>query len=108
MPLTLAEWLLFAATGRVLIYVWFQFPLPPSWEREINQRKYYVKFFTKLHSCDLCAGVWIYSLLAFVIGADLSGIGSLVTMFATGVITSFVVHVFVIGWKEKFAPPTII
>ncbi len=108
MPLTLAEWLLFAITGRVLIYVWFQFPLPPAWENEYNQKRYIVRFFTKLHKCDLCAGTWIYSLLAFVTGADLSGIGSLVTMFATGVLTSFAVHIFVLGWKEKFAPPVII
>jgi hypothetical protein len=108
MPVTLAEWLLFAITGRVLVYVWFQFPLPPSWEWEANQRKYFVRFFTKLHQCDLCAGVWIYSFLAVVTGIDMSGIGSIVTMIATGILTSCAVHVFVLGWKEKFYPPQII
>ena len=102
--LTFAEWLVFALTGEILIYVWFQFPLPlPK-----NKNTYIYKFFEKLHSCDLCAGTWIYSFLALATQADMSGSGTLVTQIATGIVTSFIVHVFVVGLKEKFLPPTII
>jgi hypothetical protein len=97
--MTFAEWLLFAATGRVLIYVWFQFPLPPKFALK---KSYFYTTVNKLHSCDLCAGVWLYGLLAVVTGADMSGAGSIVTMLATGAVTSFLVHLFVLGWKSKF------
>lgn len=95
-----ATWLLFAATGRVLIYLWMIFPEPqfmklPSW-------------LEKLHRCDLCSGVWIYSILAIAIQIDLFGLNNVVTQIATGAVTSYLVHVFVIGVKEKFAPPVVI
>jgi hypothetical protein len=105
-PLTLAEWVLFALTGKVLIYIWFLFPLPPA--SNYLKKKYLWQVVDKLHTCDLCAGVWIYSFLAIVTGADMSGVGSLVTMTATGAITSFAVHVFSIGVKEKFQPPIVL
>lgn len=97
--MTLAEWLLFAATGRVLIYVWFQFPLPSKF---YLKKTYFYTTINKLHSCDLCAGVWLYGLLALVTGADMFSVGSVVTMLATGAVTSLLVHIFVIGWKSKF------
>lgn len=106
--LSFAEWLIFAATGRVFIFLWFAFPLPPSFAKEINKRKYHVQVLNKLHECDLCAGVWIYSILALATGADMSGVNSVVTMIATGVVTSFLVHLFMIGVREKFQPPVII
>lgn len=95
-----ATWLLFAATGRVLIYLWMIFPEPkfmklPSW-------------LEKLHRCDLCSGVWIYSILAIALQLDLFGLNNVVTQIATGAVTSYLVHVFVIGVKEKFAPPVVI
>lgn len=102
--LTLAEWVLFALTGRILIYVWFQFPLPPAFDLK---QTYFHKFIRKLHECDLCAGTWVYSILALATGVDMSGSGTIVTVIATGVITSFAVHVFMIGVKEKFAPPIV-
>lgn len=104
--LSFAEWLVFAATGRILIYIWFLFPLPPV--SEYYKKKYYWQVLEKLHTCDLCAGTWLYAFLAVVTGADMSGVGSVVTMCVTGALTSFIVHVFVTGLKEKFAPPIII
>lgn len=99
------SWAVYAATGRVLIYVWFLFPFPtfakvPAW-------------LDKLHNCDLCAGVWIYSILAHALQADIFspvfGVApNLIGEIATGVVTSFFVHVFVIGLKEKFSPTIVI
>lgn len=95
-----ATWLLFAATGRILIFLWMTFPEPgfigiPYWLK-------------KLHSCDLCSGVWIYAALALATGADLFGMDHWITQIATGAVTSYLVHIFWIGAKEKFARPIVI
>lgn len=104
--LTFAEWLVFAATGRILIYLWFVFPLPPAPNH--IKKKYLWQVVEKLHTCSLCAGTWLYAFLAIVVEADMSGVGSLVTMVATGAVTSFVVHLLELGAKEKFQPPIIV
>lgn len=62
----------------------------------------------KLHRCDLCSGVWIYGILAVALGIDLFGANNIVTQAATGAITSYLVHVFLIGVREKFAPTVVI
>lgn len=95
-----ATWLLFAATGKILIYLWQSFPEPgfiaiPYWLK-------------KLHSCDLCSGVWIYAALALAAKVDMFSVNHWLTQIATGAITSYLVHVFWIGAKEKFARPIII
>lgn len=98
--LTFAEWLLFAATGRILIYLWILFPEPPFMKLP--------SWLEKLHRCDLCSGVWIYAILALALKLDLFGMGNVITQAATGAVTSYLVHLFVIGVKEKFQPPIVI
>lgn len=93
-------WLVFAATGRVLVYLWMIFPEPPY-----MKLPWYIE---KLHRCDLCSGVWIYAILAIALQIDFFGMNNIVTQATTGAITSFLVHIFVIGWKEKFSPPVVI
>lgn len=85
-------WSIFAVTGRILIYIWQIFPLPkriPAW-------------LDKLHVCDLCAGVWVFSVLALAIDIDLFLSSNVIGYFATGAITSLLTHIFAIGWKAKF------
>jgi hypothetical protein len=98
--LDFASWLLFAITGRILIYLWMIFPEPP-----FMKLPYLLE---KLHRCDLCSGVWIYAALAIALNLDLFGVGNFITESATGAITSYLVHVFIIGAKEKFAKPIVI
>lgn len=62
----------------------------------------------KLHRCDLCSGFWVYGILAIALQLDLFGMNNIVTQVATGAVTSYLVHVFIIGAKEKFAPPLVI
>jgi hypothetical protein len=90
------NWLIFAVIGKILIYLWMKFPVG-----------FFTHRFIELHECDLCSGVWIYCILAVFFGVDIIQdtfghtifiLGSLVT----GAITSFVVHIFSIGWKTKF------
>jgi hypothetical protein len=76
-----------------------EFPLP--------QRVDNIKFIHDLKQCDLCSGVWGYTILAWItkvdilqmLGFDYLGfIGGLLT----GGVVSFFVHLLVIGFREKF------
>lgn len=98
--LDFASWLMFAATGRVLVYLWMLFPEPP-----FMKLPYWLE---KLHRCDLCSGVWVYGILAIALQLDLFGVGHWITQAATGAVTSYLVHVFMIGVREKFAQPIVI
>lgn len=61
-----------------------------------------------LHSCDLCSGVWIYSALSFFLNFDLLkvfGFGyiPLVGAIITGIVVSWFMHIFILGWKAKYS-----
>ncbi len=87
----------FALSGKVLIYLIQKFPLTLYISR-------YWKILRDLVECDLCLGVWVYSLLnlfAFRLTfySDRSDwIGEIIT----GSAISFIMHLISIGWKEKF------
>lgn len=93
-------WIIYSVVGKILLYVWSIFPLPNKLEN--------IKFIHKLHICDLCAGVWIYSGLAFFIHANLLQLLfevsyiPIVEQIVTGIVTSYVVHLFSLGWRTKF------
>lgn len=90
--LPLVEWLLYAVTGRILIFVWQKFPA-----------KYVPTTFIKdIHACDLCSGTYLYPLLAWVLGVHI------IPGILLGVVTSFVVWIFVKGIKSIIAPETLI
>ncbi len=60
-----------------------------------------------LHECDLCSGVWVYAILAFFMQMDLlSALGfwyvPIICEVVTGAVMSFLVHIFVLGWKARF------
>lgn len=99
MALQLSSWIIFLIVGRILIYLWQQFPLPDALE---NNRSIH-----KLHICDLCAGVWIYGILSFFMSMSLLKIFGfdyvpVISEVVTGGVVSFLVHIFLIGWREKF------
>ena len=93
-------WLLYLVVGKVMIYLWQLFPLPTKLEN--NQ------IIHKLHLCDLCSGTWVYGLLGYFMGVSLLTLFGLsyipvVSEVITGGVVSFIVHVFSIGWKDKFS-----
>jgi hypothetical protein len=59
-----------------------------------------------LHRCDLCSGVWIFSILAYFMQMDLLSVAGFPATIVGGAITgsviSFLVHLLVLGWKSKF------
>jgi drug/metabolite transporter (DMT)-like permease len=99
------NWIAFILIGKLLIYLWQQFPLPVRLE---NSQTIY-----KLHSCDLCSGVWLYGLLSYFMGSSLLTLLGLsyipvASELITGGVVSFVVHIFSIGWRDKFSPNLVI
>jgi hypothetical protein len=100
------SWLVYASLGKLLIYLWMSFHLP-NW-----LSKY--KFIELLHGCDLCSGVWAYVALAFFLHISIlqSWFGFqnvfIVGEIITGCVTSFLVHIFSIGFREKFLNVTVI
>ena len=94
-----SDWLVFLVVGRILVYLFQQFPLP----------KFIDKFalIRKLHECDLCAGVWVFGILSFFMALSLLEVFGfayipIISELITGGVTSFVVHIFLIGFREKF------
>ena len=62
-------------------------------------------FIKNLLSCDLCWGFWVYGWVSFIMGEVLFRDYYYLPIFSevvTGGISSFIVHVFVLGWKSKF------
>ena len=95
----LAKWILFLAIGKIVIHVWMQFQLPSP------IKKY--KWFVKLHECDLCSGVWIFTILSIFMGVNLLSVlifdyVPLVSEVITGIVMSWLVHIFSLGWKAKY------
>jgi hypothetical protein len=90
-------WFLLLGVGQVLIFVWERFPLKTKSE-----------FFTKLHECGLCSGVWIFSFLAFALRVNfiqLIGIDFYLPVASeviTGAVSSFLMWLLVAGWNSKF------
>lgn len=66
-----------------------------------------IEFVNRLASCDLCAGVWIYSILAYFLQiqilSDLLPYIPFLSEFIAGCVSSFLMHLLTIGWNEKFS-----
>jgi len=72
------------------------------------------RFLEELFGCDLCLGFWVYLILALLFqyanvnytNANVNILdipnAPLISAIITGAITSFVVHVFSVGWKDLF------
>jgi len=83
-----------------MVWLWMQFPLPQFLQKR--------KTIDYLHKCDLCSGTWIYFILAYFMQMDLlSALGfwyvPVICELVTGGVISFLVHIFVLGWREKFS-----
>lgn len=95
----LLVWLFYLVVGKIIIHIWMQFHLPKFMKKS--------EWFLKLHECDLCSGVWIYTILSFVMGVGLLravGTGEMpfVDSMITGIVVAWLVHIFTLGWKAKY------
>lgn len=94
------SYLLYVLIGKLIIYFGMKFP-PLA-----NSRNNFVK---QLFSCDECLGLWVYSLLAVVIIPREGYIEEMTTHIRVldslfiGMLTTFLVHLISVGWREKFS-----
>ncbi len=64
------------------------------------------KFTSELFECDFCLGFWVYWFVSSWMEVDfiyeLPPVPEPFNYFVTALISSFIVHVFRIGWENKF------
>lgn len=67
------------------------------------------EFLEELFGCDMCLGFWVYLTLALLfqyanVDVNILDIPNapIISAIITGAITSFVVHLISIGWRDKF------
>ncbi len=95
----------FLLVGRLVVFVLQKFPFIkiPFIGRLFEEGK----FLEQLFGCSLCLGVWVFTILSYLLqidfikdtfGTDMIIVNSLIT----GMIASFVVYIFEIGWNTRF------
>ena len=94
------DFVIFALVGKIIIFLLQKFPKP--------KLPFIGKLFREgglldeLFECDLCLGFWIYFGLAFIFEIDIGIDVPVLSEFIIGAVTTFVVHVFSVGWSTKF------
>lgn len=87
------EYLVFLVIGELLIFFGRKF---------VKDNEIKIKFFSKLFSCRLCLGVWVYTILSTILGVqvfDFVYVPALSELI-TGCVSSFVMFLLVAGWKS--------
>lgn len=101
--MTLTTLLFFCFVGRVLVFVLQKFPFRHVWI--IGGWWGEGKFLRQLFDCDLCLGVWVYTVLSAVMGMNILYeyvYIPLVSELITGMTISFIVWIFRNGWETLF------
>lgn len=103
------EFIGFLLVGKLVVFGLQKFPF-----RKTIIGKYFRegKFLEQLFSCDFCLGFWVFSILAYALHIDFIKESFCVYIpvlneALTGLIASFMVHVFSIGWQTKFGTTVI-
>ena len=90
--------LVYVAIGKLLVFIGQKFLLDNLFQTP--------QFLKRLFSCDLCLGVWVYTLLSGILRVflftDVYGYVPLLSELITGCSISFLVHLLSLGWKSKF------
>lgn len=101
----LLQLVVFLLVGRLVIFVLQKFPFQkvPFIGRLFEEGK----FLEQLFACSFCLGCWAYAILGHVFSVDIvvELFGVYIVAFneiLTGVIASFVVYIFGIGWQTRF------
>lgn len=90
------ELIAYLVAGRVLVWAL-------GWTPLLDPLRKYKKV-QELLECDFCLGFWVYSLLAFFFKPRIvkEVKTPVVREFITGLLVSFAVHVFRVGWEVRF------
>jgi hypothetical protein len=92
--LEVKDYFIFLVFGKVAIY------FLQTFSSHINIKW---KFLQEMLACDMCTGFWIFTVLCFVFRVNLVEpyfIG--VSEVLTGAVSSFIIHLICIGYKDKF------
>jgi len=88
----------YALFGRLIIYLIQRLPfIDFSWDS-----------LDELFHCDLCLGVWVYWFLAWIFDIEIfslwfSNVNTVFAYFLTGTVTSFIMYLVALGWKDQFS-----
>jgi hypothetical protein len=89
--------LTFLGVGKLLIYLIQKSPLPRILPEGLLR---------ELVECDLCLGFWVYLVLGVLLKKDLdedmAKENKVVSKLATAGLSTFLIHLLSIGWREKF------
>ena len=100
------SYIVYASIGRLIIFILQRFPL-----KKIPFLFNDGSFLQELFSCDLCLGVWVYTILAYIMQIDVLegwfGYYPVINEFITGAITSMLVHLVRVGWQTEFTETVI-
>ena len=91
----IVEYLLYAAIGKVLVYMLQKFPLV-TWLAGKSA------VLEQLFSCGLCLGFWVYFALAFWLKVNILWVQPVLREIITASVTTLLVHLVSIGWVEQF------
>lgn len=100
--MTLTDYFVFCAVGRIIIFV-IQKASPSYLSLMTNENRR--DFLTKLLGCDLCLGVWIYFFLAWFLDVNVLYeyvYVPVLSWIVTGIITSFLVWLIMTGIATRF------
>jgi hypothetical protein len=92
-----AGYLLFLVIGRVFIFIGNKF---------VQQNEVKIKFLNRLLSCSLCTGVWVYTIMSWLLGyyvfEDWSPYVPFVSELAAGCFSSLLVYYVEHGWRSLY------
>jgi hypothetical protein len=87
----------FLGVGKLFIYLLQVSPLPRILPKGI---------FRELIECDLCLGFWVYLVLGVLLKKDLdeeiTKKNKLISRLTIAGVSTFIMHLMSIGWREKF------
>lgn len=106
--MTVLDYLIFLGVGRLLIWLLQSNGLtrrlvawrPEAWLLQIPRA-----WCAELFDCDLCLGFWVYLIALFVLGPQTAIFGlwpGWVEVAVLAAISTFIMHLAVLGWKQKF------
>ena len=94
------DFVIFALVGKIIVFLLQKFPKPklPLIGKLFREGE----LLDELFSCDLCLGFWIYFGLSFIFEIEIMTDVPVLSEFIIGAVTTFVVHIFSVGWSAKF------
>ena len=91
-----SSFLIYLFVGKLFIYLGMRFASSNNLTKG---------FIGKLFACDECLGVWVYGILSFLLGEHLFSeyfYVPFISELVTGGLSSIIIHLTSLGWKQKF------